>query len=300
MEKFVSIPAIESSLHIFGGHIRTVPGGWSFFEQKHQAFELMCIIEGHQTTVIGDHQLTYGPGDALFISPGTLHNNYNSSKSEKMTYICFHFNIESLQLKSEIISYIANDVIHATNQIAQIAIKTAKEMIVLSDANDVSLVEKKLKIQIEFLQFIGSLLSLLPEYKNQQRSKYSEREAQVARSIAMSIETAVENANTDGLNFGEICKTHNISSGYGHRVFKKVYGITPLHLIEEQKYRKAKLLLGTPEYSIEQISYMIGAPDQSSFSKQFKKWSGLTPSKYQQQINHKRKVSSLKESGYFE
>jgi len=300
MEKFVSIPAIESSLHIFGGHMRTVPGGWSFFEQKHQAFELMCMVEGHQTTTIGNTEITYGPGDALFISPGTLHTNYNTSKSEKMTYICFHFNIESLQLKSEIISIIANDVVHANNEIAQIAIKAAKAIIVISDATDISLVEKKLLIQIEFLKFLHSLLLILPKYKNQSHAKYSEREAQVARSIAMSIETAIENTNPEGLNFGLICKSHNISSGYGHRVFKKVYGITPLHFIEEQKYRKAKLLLGTPEYSIEQISYMIGAPDQSSFSKQFKKWSGLTPSKYQQQINHKRKVSSLKESGYFE
>lgn len=300
MEKFISIPAIESSIHIFGGHTRTVPGGWSFFEQKHQAFELMCIIEGHQTTIIDNNYLTYGPGDILIISPGTVHTNLNSSQSEPMTYICFHFNIESLQLKSEIISTIANDIVFSNNPIAKTACETARNMVLLSNSAKYSIEEKKIQIQIHFLTFLSALLNLLRKSNRNNTTKYSEREAQHARSIAMAIETAVTGKNILHINFGTICQQQNISSGYGHRIFKKVYGITPLHFIEEQKYRKAKLLLGTPEYSIEEISYLIGAPDQSSFSKQFKKWSGLTPSKYQQQIIHKRKVISIKGSGYFE
>jgi AraC-like DNA-binding protein len=91
-----------------------------------------------------------------------------------------------------------------------------------------------------------------------------------------------------------------ISNGYGHRTFKKVYGVTPLHFIEEQKYRKAKLLLGSPEYSVEEIADLMGASSISNFSKQFKKWSGVTPSKYQRQIIGKRTVRTVKESGYFE
>ncbi|MDT6981447.1 helix-turn-helix domain-containing protein [Levilactobacillus zymae] len=75
---------------------------------------------------------------------------------------------------------------------------------------------------------------------------------------------------------------------------------TPLHYLEDRKYSKAKVLLGSPEYSIERVSRMVGATSMSSFSKQFKKWSGISPSKYQQQVLHKRSVTTVRGSGYFE
>ncbi|BAP84741.1 AraC family transcriptional regulator [Paucilactobacillus hokkaidonensis JCM 18461] len=301
MAKFVPLPSVESSLRLFGGHMRTVAGGWSFFEQKHQAFELMCVIEGHQTTQIGNLKpVVYGPGDALIISPGTLHINFNTSSTEPMTYICFHFNIESLELKSEIISSIANTKIDSTNELAQTAVKTAKEMVTCSADKRLNAEELNLRVQIILLNFLYFLTHNFTRLNFKSNPKYSEREAKVARSVATIIENSVEDNPDHILNISQICHSLNISSGYGHRVFKKVYGITPLHFVEEQKYRKAKLLLGSPEYSIEEISYMTGSNSLSNFSKQFKKWSGLTPSKYQQQVLHKRKVTAINKSGYFE
>jgi AraC-like DNA-binding protein len=60
------------------------------------------------------------------------------------------------------------------------------------------------------------------------------------------------------------------------------------------------MLLGIPDYSIEEVAYMTGFNSLSNFSKQFKKWSNLTPSKYQQQVLHKREVRAIKDSGFFE
>ncbi len=47
-KRFVSLPVVESSIYIFGGHQRTVPGGWSLLEQKHQVFELVLLKDGRQ------------------------------------------------------------------------------------------------------------------------------------------------------------------------------------------------------------------------------------------------------------
>ncbi|WP_279403770.1 helix-turn-helix domain-containing protein [Secundilactobacillus kimchicus] len=101
-------------------------------------------------------------------------------------------------------------------------------------------------------------------------------------------------------SFGDVCQELGISTGYGHRTFKKVYGITPLHYIEEEKYQKAKVLLGAPSLSVEEVAFRMGSSSTSNFSKQFRKWSGVTPSNYQHQILKKREVRTLKESGYFE
>lgn len=294
MAKFTPFPVIESSLHMFGGHLRTVAGGWTFFEQKHQAFELMCVMDGHQTTQIKNQApVTYGPGDIIIISPGTLHINFNASKKESMTYCCIHFNIESLKLKSEIIRDIANILIEADNSLAKTAMVTLDEMLKYTNDQQLTREERDLKIEITFYNFLIQIIHSLSELNSKGNAKYSEREAQVARSMATMIENGIETSEPESLNVGKICQSLNISTGYGHRVFRKVYGSTPLHYIEEQKYSRAKMLLGIPDYSIEEVAYMTGFNSLSNFSKQFKKWSNLTPSKFQQQVLHKQ-------SGFFE
>ncbi|AKP64557.1 AraC family transcriptional regulator [Levilactobacillus koreensis JCM 16448] len=301
MKPFVPIPVVDSSLYLFGGHRRTVPGGWQFFEQKHQAFELMCLVDGRQTTEIkGVGTYDYGAGDAMIISPGTLHTNKNSSDEETMTYICFHFNIESLELKSELLGNVVNAVIPAEEPIAQAAVKAAEEIVACSADNELTKEQASLKIQRAFLDFLLALTENLSSYAQQKGTKYSESEAKTSRLIATLIKKNIDQKEIPLFSFEDICQKVGISSGYGHRTFKKVYGVTPLHYIESQKYNKAKRLLGSPEYSIEDISYLMGASSTSNFTKQFKKWAGITPSRYQRQMKQKRRVRTLKESGYFE
>jgi hypothetical protein len=162
MKKFISIPVVESSLYIFGGHMHTVPAKWSFFEQKHQAFELMCVLEGKQTTELeGIGTYTYGPGDVMIISPGTVHTNYNASDTDDMTYITFHFNFEGLKLKSEIISRVSNIVIDAKDELAKKSIATSKEIIKCSEEKDLDKEEADIKIQILMLKYLYNLKQYL-------------------------------------------------------------------------------------------------------------------------------------------
>lgn len=301
MKPFVPIPVVDSSLYLFGGHQRTVPGGWQFFEQKHQAFELMCIVNGRQTTEIkGLGTYDYGAGDVMIISPGTLHTNKNSSEDDEMTYICFHFSIESLELKSEMLSRIVNAVIPANQAIARAAMTAAKDIVAASADRTLDKEQANLKIQIAVLTFFYAISTSLQSRIQRQAGRYSESEARTSRQIASLVKKYIMKKEIPAFSFADICQQVGVSSGYGHRTFKKVYGVTPLHYIESQKYNKAKRLLGSPDYSIEDIAYLMGASSVSNFSKQFKKWSGITPSRYQRQMKQKRRVRTVKESGYFE
>lgn len=301
MEKnFVAIPNIESSIRLFGGHMRTVSGGWKFFGQQHQSFELMCVISGRQITQMKNlPPVIYGAGEVIIIAPGTWHVNLNASQNEPMTYITCHFDMESLNLKSEMISNLVNTVFRADSFFAQNACKTAERLICISKKTDLSAEERRIKIQISFLNFLLTIVHNMKKFKKVD-AKYTDREAKLARSLATLIADNIKQEQPKRENFEDYCKQLNISTGYGHRIFKRVYGITPLHYAEDRKYSKAKVLLGSPEYSVEQVSQMIGATSMSSFSKQFKKWAGISPSKYQQQVLHKRSVRTVKGSGYFE
>ncbi|WP_369404701.1 hypothetical protein [Secundilactobacillus odoratitofui] len=111
------------------------------------------FLVSKKTEIKGLSSYTYGAGDALIISPGTLHTNENASATAEMTYITFHFNIESLALKSEIIGNVANKVLKANTPIAKLAQSTAEEMVADSLRPNLDMEQKKIKIQITLLNF---------------------------------------------------------------------------------------------------------------------------------------------------
>lgn len=303
MQKFVSIPTIESGLYMFGGHMHTVNGSWSFFEQRHQVFELMVVTEGHQITDFRDQAaVNMGPGDALIISPGTYHTNRNASAAAKMTYMCLHFDFEDTQIRSRMIGLIANKLFKAETPFAQLSNTTLSKIVDLSrDREHRNEFDTQVNIEIVLLKYLRDLNQLMGDVDYRHDMPYSNKEAKIGRDIVMAIENRVNNDDhSPSFNFGDICKELAISSGYGHRVFKKVYGITPLHFIDREKYKKAQRLLEYSGNSIEEIAYMVGAANISIFSKQFKKWSGYSPSEYRKQVIHKRSVRSKNNVGYFE
>lgn len=303
MQKFISIPTIESGLYMFGGHEHTVNGGWSFFEQKHQVIELMVVVEGHQLTQIqGQSPIDLGPGDTILIAPGTLHTNRNASKTESMTYMCLHFDFEDVQLRSQIIGLLTNKLIPADLVLARESKRMLAGIIKLcEDKAQRNSFENQVEIEILLLRYLKQLNSLISSIDSPKKLPFSDKEAKIGRDIAVTIEDWVNNDDVDSsFTFSDICKSLHISSGYGHRVFKRVYGITPLKFIDKEKYRKAQRLLEYSGNSIEEIAYMTGAANISIFSKQFKKWSGYSPSEYRKQTNRKRRVYSKNQTGYFE
>lgn len=303
MQQFISFPTIESGLYMFGGHRHTVAGGWHFFEQRHQVFELMTISKGCQLTEIKDGPtIELGPGDAIIIAPETYHTNSNQSAQTPMTYSCLHFDFEDMLVRSRLIGLVANQRIPAGSVLARICTDTLAAIVQLSSNREqVNNFANRVAIEITLLNFLRDVDQEIDRVKDHHRLPYSDKEAKVARDLVVSIENRVNNDDENpSFNFEEICYHLGISSGYGHRVFKKVYGITPLYYINRERYQKAQRLLENSHNSIDEIASLVGAGNISIFSKQFKKWSGTTPSEYRKQTRRKRSVTSKNRTGYFE
>ena len=301
VQKFISFPTIESGLYMFGGHKHTVNGGWSFFEQRHQVFEVMVVVDGHQLTEIRDQSpMDLGPGDAIIIAPGTLHTNRNASKTASMTYMCLHFDFEDVQVRSQLIGLATNKLIPANSLLAINSREMLDGIVALSQSHSHDF-STQVEVEILLLKYLKKFNRILSEENNHKVMPFSNKEAKIGRDLLIAIEERVNNDDEKpSFNFSDLCQELGISSGYGHRVFKKVYGVTPLRFIDREKYRKAQRLLEYSGNSIEEVAYMIGAANVSIFSKQFKKWSGYSPSEFRKQILRKRSVKSKNKTGYFE
>ncbi len=85
---------------------------------------------------------------------------------------------------------------------------------------------------------------------------------------------------TDNVKLRDLAKVAGLSPYYLLRVFKASVGIPP-HLYQQQlRVGKAKQLLANG-FSLAMTSIETGFADQSHFSRQFKKITGLTPARYQ-------------------
>ncbi|MCQ4088629.1 AraC family transcriptional regulator [Saccharibacillus sp. JS10] len=67
------------------------------------------------------------------------------------------------------------------------------------------------------------------------------------------------------------------------RTFKQYAGMPPIQYVTHKKIEKAKQSLSLTSLSVTEISEQLGFNDTFYFSKQFKKYAGLTPTDYRRQ-----------------
>ena len=82
------------------------------------------------------------------------------------------------------------------------------------------------------------------------------------------------------LTLEEITQHVGFSKYYGGRLFKQYMGMTIIEYLIKIRLDRAKELLTQREYSIKQISYMVGYQDPNYFTWSFKKATGISPVKY--------------------
>ena len=77
-----------------------------------------------------------------------------------------------------------------------------------------------------------------------------------------------------------IAKVFNMSTDHLSRLFHKELGVTINQYIRQQRVYAAQDLLKYTDYTISNISVILGFSSQSYFGKTFKYYTGVTPAKY--------------------
>lgn len=87
-----------------------------------------------------------------------------------------------------------------------------------------------------------------------------------------------------GITLEEMAAHVGLSPNYFSNVFKKEFGNTFVEFITGRRMNEAKLLIMENQYSLKEISYMVGYNDPNYFSRVFKRSYQMSPKKFQQQI----------------
>lgn len=101
--------------------------------------------------------------------------------------------------------------------------------------------------------------------------------------IAPAISFIAENYMND-LSIEELAQLCHVSTSHFRRLFKQVLGWAPLDYLQVIRIDRACVLLYNCEYSVTDIGMQVGYPSPSSFSRQFRRIHGISPSQWRQKM----------------
>lgn len=98
--------------------------------------------------------------------------------------------------------------------------------------------------------------------------------------VKQIIEYLNANFTSPDISISTVARHFYFNQSYLTRIFKESTGISPIRYIIVLRMRRAVELLERKNFSISQIAYALGYKNQFYFSKEFKKYFGVQPSKY--------------------
>lgn len=130
-------------------------------------------------------------------------------------------------------------------------------------------------------QLMESLLYVLLEMTDHYRHENETQEELAPQRLSAKFYQAIADHHGKSHSVGYYADLFFLSPKYFSDVIKKETGLSAKHWICTYLIREAKLLLRTRrDLNIQQISDMLGYDDQTSFSRHFKKETGMSPTKY--------------------
>lgn len=135
--------------------------------------------------------------------------------------------------------------------------------------------EKVTAFQMQSKSGLYRILSMMQE---EYRLKY------ITRSTAALIAPALEHIHSvygeESLSIPLLAEKCGISEDYFRKIFKNVYGTSPRKYINGLKLSQAGELIRSGMYGISDAAELSGFADLSYFSREFKKYFGVSPGEY--------------------
>nr|WP_275942616.1 helix-turn-helix domain-containing protein [Paenibacillus alba] len=98
--------------------------------------------------------------------------------------------------------------------------------------------------------------------------------------VAHAIEEKLSLGLCEETTVAGVAKEMNLSRSQCSKLFSKVYGLSPRQYVSQQKLKLAKELLVTTHLSMTDIADKLGFQSASHFSRQFRRWTGQSPSEF--------------------
>ena len=124
----------------------------------------------------------------------------------------------------------------------------------------------------QYLAGIANLILGMTMYYDYNRCFDTATEEQIDKAKIIIRENLLKDITAE-----DVASRINMSYSWFRKLFKDYTGVSPAHYIQELKIQEAKQLLSDSNINIKEVSYYRGYDDIAYYSKDFNKYTGLTP-----------------------
>ena len=253
---------------------------------SHDFCELVYVKEGYTVHYYGGYATVLTEGDLFAVSPGVMHA-YTGLHYTKVYNCVFlpEFLGDSIKPLSELTG--VSGLFGTTDDVGWIRmhLDTRDRMKVISIMDKIAAEENEaLPGHIEMQRgLLVQLLVLLSRiYISQQGEETTEHSHMNYVIKALSY---IEDNYRENIDLSTMAERVGISPDYLSRQFKKAVGVSPVVFLRGCRFARAMELIRTePEKSMEEISSEIGYKYLSHFSREFRVFTGMTPSEFKKTV----------------
>lgn len=251
----------------------------------HEEFEILYIREGAATFSLNGEELQIQKGDVLIVNSGELHSGYCHT-AEGCSYSAIVFKLSWLSslhpdlcqeqylsplLRGELLF---PSLLSAHRTEDKAAITQIEELLAAYSAQRAGF---QLGVKGRLYMLLAELYpSLIPR---QQYARSSALYTHKWKNMLRVLEFIDANFRS-ALSLGELAAVGSMSPSHMCRQFKELTGMRPLEYINLLRVNSAALMIQTDSCSMHDAAFENGFQHLSYFSKQFKKYKGMSPSQF--------------------
>lgn len=102
----------------------------------------------------------------------------------------------------------------------------------------------------------------------------------------LRVRDLIDRAYAEQLDIAALARSASVSPAYFSRSFKAAFGETPHQYLMSRRMERAKALLRDADTSVTEVCLSVGFTSLGSFSTQFRRFVGASPSAYRERDGH--------------
>ena len=236
----------------------------------HYRFVLIINLRTKGTVVLDDQSFDFSPGDALLVFPYQFHH-YLEPEQKDIGWLFVTFELENPTPIAPLKNHILNLSVRSWNYLAQMLEHYLKRH------------EETRKGYASLLMLMGLILEELTVTGTPQ----SQEAAKSQPTIVDEVNRYIWDNFDKNIGLEEVAKEFSYSTSHLRFIFRKKMGISIGSYIQKIKINRARSLLINSGLNISEIAAACGYDSLFSFSRAFKKKTGLSPNAYKKKVREK-------------